>query len=226
MTATALKLFILWEVADMISKSLLDAVLCERHGTAAQEKFSHAAVGIAGLGGLGSNIAVHLARLGVGHLILADFDKVELSNLNRQHYFLRHLGQWKTEALKEQLLEINPYLTCQLHTTHITPHNACTLFDRCDVICEAFDRADQKAMLIETLLAGLPDIPLISGSGMAGTHSANDIHTLHRFQNLYLCGDQTSDIADGQCLMAPRVAVCAAHEAAMVMRLLLGEKES
>lgn len=209
----------------MIAKSLLDDALRERHGAAAQTAFANATVGIAGLGGLGSNIAVHLARLGIGHLILADFDKVDISNLNRQHYFLRHLGQWKTEALREQLLEINPYLTYEVHTVRITAENAGMLFGGCDIICEAFDRADQKALLIETLLLEHPEIPLISGSGMAGSHSANAIRTLHRFRNLYLCGDGTSDIADGEGLMSPRVGVCAAHEAAMVMRLLLGKTE-
>ena len=209
----------------MIPKSLLDAALCERHGADTQEKFSNATVGIAGLGGLGSNIAIHLARLGIGHLVLVDFDRVDLSNLNRQHYFLRHLGQWKTEALKEQILEINPYLDCQLHTTRITCETACCLFEGCEIVCEAFDQADQKAMLIETLISGFPDKPLISGSGMAGAHSANTIQTLHRFRNLYLCGDKTSDIADGECLMSPRVGVCAAHEATMVMRIVLGKTE-
>ena len=56
-------------------------------------------IGIAGLGGLGSNIAAALARSGVGHLILADFDTVELSNINRQLYTLNHIGQKKAEAL-------------------------------------------------------------------------------------------------------------------------------
>lgn len=206
----------------MVAKEAIDTVLCTRHGDGVQQKLSAATVGIAGLGGLGSNIAVHLSRLGIGHLVLADFDKVDLSNLNRQHYFLRHLGKWKTEAMKEQLLDINPYLTYEIHTVRVTDSNACGIFKDCDIICEAFDNADQKAMLIETILTDLPGIPLISGSGMAGSRSANDIRTLHRFSNLYLCGDGTSDISSGECLMSPRVGVCAAHEATMVMRLLLG----
>lgn len=207
----------------MISREEIENTLFQRHGEETQKRLFAATAGIAGLGGLGSNIAIHLARLGVGRLILADFDRVDISNLHRQHYFLRHIGQWKTEALKEQLLEINPWLEYEIHTVRITPENACTIFAGCNVICEAFDRADQKAMLIENILTGLPDIPLISGSGMAGIHSANDIKTLHRFRNFYLCGDRTSDIASGESLMSPRVGVCAAHEATMAMRLLLGK---
>lgn len=208
-----------------LTQEQLHAALVERHGADIQQKLDHAAVGIAGLGGLGSNIAVFLARLGVGRLVLVDFDTVEVSNLNRQHYTMRDLGRPKADALRDQLIEINPYLDYETYTTRVTPENAPQLFADCDVVCEAFDRADQKAMLIETLLAHLPDTPIVSGSGMAGCGSANAIRTERRFTRLYLCGDGTSDIADGVGLMAPRVAVCAAHEATMVLRLLLGYTE-
>lgn len=210
----------------MLTREEINAALIERHGAENQKKFAAASVGIAGLGGLGSNIAVFLARLGVGRLVLADFDTVDVSNLNRQHYFLRHLGRPKPEALREQLMELNPYLTYETHTVRITPENACALFAGCDVICEAFDRPDQKAMLVESILSGLPGVPLVSGSGMAGTDSPNRIRTVRRFGSFYLSGDGTSDAAEGPGLMAPRVAVCAAHEAAMVMRLLLGQTEA
>lgn len=208
-----------------LTKEQLHAALTQRHGADLQQALDRAAVGIAGLGGLGSNIAVYLARLGVGRLVLVDFDTVEVSNLNRQHYTMRDLGRPKADALRDQLIEINPYLDYETYTTRVTPENAPQLFADCDVVCEAFDRADQKAMLIETLLAGLPDTPIVSGSGMAGCGSANAIRTERRFGRLYVCGDGTSDIADGIGLMAPRVAVCAAHEATMVLRLLLGYTE-
>ena len=207
----------------MVTKEMLTAALTARHGAEYQARFSAASVGIAGLGGLGSHIAVQLARLGVGRLVLVDFDPVDLSNLNRQHYFIPHLGQPKATALTNQLMNINPYLDYQPYIVRVTAENACTLFADCDVICEAFDRADQKAMFVEAILSGLPNMPLISGCGMAGIASANEIHTVKRFQRFYLCGDGTADIANGLGLMAPRVSVCAAHEAVMAMRLLLGE---
>lgn len=208
-----------------LTQEQLHAALVERHGADIQQKLDRAAVGIAGLGGLGSNIAILLARLGVGRLVLVDFDTVEVSNLNRQHYTMRDLGRPKADALRDQLIEINPYLDYETYTMRVTPENAPQLFANCDVVCEAFDRADQKAMLIETLLAHLPDTPIVSGSGMAGCGSANAIRTERRFTRLYLCGDGTSDIADGVGLMAPRVAVCAAHQATMVLRLLIGYTE-
>lgn len=206
-----------------LTQEELHAALVERHGADIQQKLDSASVGIAGLGGLGSNIAVHLARLGVGRLVLVDFDTVDVTNLNRQHYTMKDIGVPKTLALLEQLEEINPYLQYEPYTERVIPANVERMFAGCDVVCEAFDRADQKAMLIETLLERLPDTVVVSGSGMAGYGSANAIRTERRFGRLYVCGDGTSDIADGVGLMAPRVAVCAAQQATMVLRLLLGE---
>ncbi len=206
-----------------LTQEELHAALVERHGADIQQKLDRASVGIAGLGGLGSNIAVHLARLGVGRLVLVDFDTVDVTNLNRQHYTMKDIGVPKTLALLEQLEEINPYLQYEPYTERVIPANVERMFAGCDVVCEAFDRADQKAMLIETLLERLPDTVVVSGSGMAGYGSANAIRTERRFGRLYVCGDGTSDIADGVGLMAPRVAVCAAQQATMVLRLLLGE---
>mgnify|MGYP001864265372 FL=1 len=206
-----------------LTQEELHAALVERHGADIQQKLDRASVGIAGLGGLGSNIAVHLARLGVGRLVLVAFDTGDVTNLNRQHYTMKDIGVPKTLALLEQLEEINPYLQYEPYTERVIPANVERMFAGCDVVCEAFDRADQKAMLIETLLERLPDTVVVSGSGMAGYGSANAIRTERRFGRLYVCGDGTSDIADGVGLMAPRVAVCAAQQATMVLRLLLGE---
>lgn len=208
----------------MLTHKELHDALVARHGADVQAVLDRATVGIAGLGGLGSNIAVHLARLGVGHLVLVDFDLVDVTNLNRQHYTMKDLGVPKTLALLEQLEAINPYLNYETYTERVIPSNAVRLFAGCDVLCEAFDRADQKAMLIETLLPALPEVPIVSGSGMAGIGSANDIVTRRRMGRLYVCGDGTSDVADGLGLMAPRVAVCAAHQATAALRLLLGQE--
>ena len=207
----------------MLSKSEINAALEERHGADIQSKLSAASVGIAGLGGLGSNVAVYLTRLGVGRLVLVDFDRVDITNLNRQHYFLPHIGQYKTDALKEQLLQINPYLKFETHTVRITSENVRELFSDCNIICEAFDKPDQKAMLVEAVLSLLPKIPIVSGSGMAVFAPANEIRTVKRLGRLYLCGDGRSDSEICGGLMAPRVAVCAAHEATAILRLILGE---
>lgn len=202
-----------------------EQALIERHTRPVYEKLKAARVAIAGLGGLGSNIAVSLARVGVGELLLVDFDRVELSNLNRQQYEISDLGKYKTEALAGRLARINPYLKVTWKTAEVTAENAAGLLGGFGVVCEAFDRADRKAMLISALLEECPDTVVVSGSGMAGYLSANTIRTRRALNRLYLCGDAVTDSGDVNGLMAPRVAVCANHQANMTVRLLLGEKE-
>lgn len=204
----------------MPSQEEIYAALCQRHGKALQDKLQKAKVAIAGLGGLGSNIAIGLARIGVGQLHLVDFDRVDLTNLNRQHYFIHHLGQYKTEALKKQILEINPYIQVITDCLKIKASNVATLFSDADIICEAFDVPENKAMLVNTVLEQLPDKWLISGNGMAGYGQSNLIQTKAIMSKFYLCGDNISS-NEAQPLMAPRVAICAGHEANMVAELII-----
>lgn len=203
----------------------LESLMCSRHTPEIHNKVKQASVAIAGLGGLGSNIAVLLARTGVGRLLLVDFDMVEPSNLNRQCYYISHLGLPKCEAMARQLREINPFLTVETKQIRVTEENAVSLFSGYDIVCEAFDDANAKAELINTMLTELPQTPIVSASGMAGYGSANTIITEHKFRKLYVCGDQTTGAAVGNGLMAPRVTVCAAHQANMVLRLILGIEE-
>lgn len=192
----------------------------ERHGKELQSKFSNASVVICGLGGLGSNIAVSLARAGVGKLHLIDFDKVDLSNLNRQQYFVSQLGMYKTDALKENLQKIAPYVEIVTHTVRITESNIKALLNDADIICEAFDCADEKAMLVNSVLEVFPNKYLVSGSGMAGLSTANSIKTRRITPHFYLCGDEISDVSDDIGLISSRVMVCAAHQAHMVLRII------
>ena len=209
----------------IFSKEDIDQALWERHSLETQEKLSSGRVAIAGLGGLGSNVAFALARIGVGHLHLIDFDRVDLTNLNRQQYFLKHVGRNKTDALKEQLLEINPYLEIITDCVRVTEENLIFLFQEEDIICEAFDDPDAKAMLACGILEHFPDKKLVSASGLAVYESSNLIHTRRVSRNFYLCGDEKTEAVYGKGLMAPRAALCAAHEANMITRLLLGEDD-
>ena len=211
--------------APALSREAYFSTLARRHGAETQQKLAQARVGIAGLGGLGSAIACHLARLGVGKLVLVDFDKVDVSNLHRQQYTCAQVGMEKTEALDETLRAINPFVELELHSVKVTAENAPALFADCSIVCEAFDGADQKALLVETLLTTCPDTTVVSGSGMAGMGSANTIHTRKALEHLYLCGDGSSDVATEGSLASPRVGVCAGHQANMVLRLILGETE-
>lgn len=207
------------------TKEEMYQALSERHGAELQKKISAARVAVCGLGGLGSNVAIALARAGVGHLHLIDFDRVDITNLNRQQYFVRQLGLLKTDALQETLTDIAPYCDITTNSVKITEDNFVQLLEKEDIICEAFDCSEAKAMLVNGVLERFPEKYLLSSSGMAGFGSANTIVTRHVFQHFYLCGDGTSDVNDGIGLVSSRVLACAAHEAHMVIRILAGEIE-
>lgn len=212
-------------VEEQADKYSFMEALVQRHGRENQEKLSRSVVGIAGLGGLGSHIAFSLARLGVGRLVLVDFDYVEVTNLHRQQYALHQVGMEKPQALAEELRRVNPFSVYETHFTRVTPENVKRLFQGCQVVCEAFDCAEEKAMLTENVLTVLNGIPLVAASGMAGIGSGNNIRTERVMKNFYLCGDGISDVSLSGSLAEPRVALCAAHQALMVLRLLLGEDE-
>ena len=199
--------------------------LNDRHGIEFQRKISSTTVAVCGLGGLGSNIAIALARAGVGKLILIDFDKVDITNLHRQQYKVSQVGMYKTEALRENLTEINPYLETEIHTVCVTEENAKELLKDCDIICEAFDNAECKAMLTNLVLEEMPDKYIVTASGMAGLGSANLIKTRKVSKRFYLCGDEISDISEGIGLVSTRVMICAAHQAHTVLRLIANEFE-
>lgn len=207
------------------SREVMREALNIRHGEELQNKISAARVAVCGLGGLGSNIAIALARAGVGHLHLIDFDRVDLTNLNRQQYAVRQLGQYKTDALRETLSLVSPYCDVTCDTVRVTEENLPDLLRNEDYICEAFDRAEAKAMLVSGVLEHFPEKYLVAGSGLAGLGSANTIQTRRVSQRFYLCGDGTSDSSVGLGLVASRVLVCAAHEANMILRLIAGETE-
>ena len=202
------------------TKEALEQALKERQGAELTARFSAAAVAVCGLGGLGSHIANFLARAGVGRLILIDFDRVDVTNLHRQQYKASQVGRYKTEALAENLREAAPYIRLDPHTVRLTAENAASLLAGADIICEALDDAAAKAMLANTVLEQLPEKFLVAASGMAGLGSANTIRTRRLTSRFYLCGDGVSDVADGIGLVAPRVALCAAHQAHMVLRIL------
>lgn len=208
-----------------LSKEEIYAALNERHSLEIQAVLSAGNVAIAGLGGLGSNVAYSLTRIGVGHLHLIDFDVVDVTNLNRQQYFMEHVGMYKTEALKSLLMKINPYIEIKTDCVRVTEENIKELFCDNDIVCEAFDNPDAKALLVNGIMEYFPEKKLVSASGMAGFGSSNSIVTKRITKNFYLCGDRVTAPTYGNGLMAPRVAVCAAHEANMITRLILGEEE-
>ena len=187
------------------------------------KKLKKAKVCILGLGGLGSNVAVLLARSGIGYLKLIDFDVVEASNLNRQQYRISHIGIKKIEAIKTIIKEINPFVEIDTFDIKVDRENILSVVEDIEIVVEAFDRAETKAMAIEELLTNKNKI-VISASGMAGLGSANEVITRKIKENFYLIGDNYSDYEEYSGIMSTRVMLCAAHQANIVLRLILGEK--
>ena len=217
----------MWGVVNLIpTKEEWNKALAERHGEKLQTKFSSVTVAICGLGGLGSNVAISLARAGIGKLILIDFDRVDITNLHRQQYKANQLGMNKTDALRDNLLEIAPYVTLETHTICVKEENATHLLQGADIICEAFDDAERKAMLTNLVLEEMPDKYLVAASGMAGFGSVNSIRTRKITSKFYLCGDEKSDVQSEGGLVSSRVMLCAAHQAHTVLRILAEQFET
>lgn len=215
---------VLIERGEPPNRDDLEALMVARHTPGIHARLKASCVGVAGLGGLGSVVAVSLARVGIGKLILVDFDVVEPSNLNRQQYFIDQIGQYKTDAMRENLARINPFVEVVARRIEITPDNVVELFGEADVVVEAFDLAERKVMLVEAVLTQMPDKPLIVGSGLAGYGRNNWIKT-RREGNLYICGDEVSEAQPGRGLMAPRVGIAANHQANQALEILLGQPE-
>lgn len=185
----------------------------------------HAVVGIAGAGGLGTNIAVSLTRAGIGKLIVADFDKIEPSNLNRQQFFEDQIEMPKVIAILENLNKISQFTKYQVHEIKLNPENIPLIYKDVDIMVEAFDKAEMKTMLIETWLTKFPDKPIIAASGLAGWGKNELLHT-RKSDNLYICGDEETDLQTGISPMAPRVAIVANMQANLVLELLLVQSEN
>lgn len=202
----------------LTGKEFYDA-LADRIGKKDACRLKDATVGIAGLGGLGSNIALLLARSGVGKLVIADDDTVELSNIHRQCFPVDSIGMKKTDAVEREISRINPFCKVEKHDIRLTKDDM-DIFSGCDVVCEAFDTADSKIMLIEALSE--MNKKIVSGNGMAGKGPANSIVTRKIGNDIYICGDGVSDVTTEGSLMPSRVTLCAAHQANAVIRIILG----
>ncbi len=177
-------------------------------------------VGIIGLGGLGSNIAMMLARAGLTSFRLADFDTVSVENLNRQHYFSTHVGQAKTEALASQLEDLNPGIELELWPIRIEEKNLDTFTQGCCVLVEAVDDAAIKAMIYAWFTQEKRALWLVTASGLGGLEPANTIRTMHLGEKVIACGDFETSSENGNGVCAPRVMLVAAHQALAVLRIL------
>ncbi|MDR3609354.1 MAG: sulfur carrier protein ThiS adenylyltransferase ThiF [Ignavibacteriaceae bacterium] len=195
--------------------------ITERNSSDIKEKIKLAVVGIAGCGGLGSNAAIALARIGIKKLIIADFDKVEPSNLNRQQFFIRDIGKYKTDALGKFIKCVNPFIIIEKHNIKLTLRNIFSIYSECPIIIEAFDKVSEKSMILKAF----GDVRfgkkyLITASGLAGYYSSNFIKTKKLSTNIFLCGDNQNEGNEKNGLMAPRVMIAAGHQANAAVNLI------
>lgn len=179
-------------------------------------------VGIAGAGGLGSNCAMHLVRAGLRHLVICDFDVVNESNLNRQFFFRDQIGQKKVVALEANLRRIAPDLDLEMRDVTLDATNVATIFAACEIVVEAFDSADAKAMLFGTLLPR--GVRVVGASGIAGWGRSGTLAPRRLGRNLVMVGDGTSGVAPECAPNSPRVGIAAAMEANTVVALLLNKE--
>lgn len=185
------------------------------------ERIGAVRVGIAGAGGLGSNCAQMLVRSGFMKLVVADFDVVEPGNLNRQFFFPDQVGMAKVEALRDNLLRLNPELELKICRDRIGAENAREVFAGCDVMVEAFDRAECKKMLAEAFFGsgGL----YVTASGVGGWGDGDAVATRRLRQGFYLIGDNETESDDTAPPCAPRVNIAAAKQANLVLAYALGD---
>jgi sulfur carrier protein ThiS adenylyltransferase len=189
-----------------------------------KEHLARFRVGIAGAGGLGSNCAVALARSGIGTLVISDFDVIEEANLNRQFYFADQLGMDKTMALKINIERITTGTKIITNQVLLTPENIPLIYSGCDVIVEAFDEAEMKEMLIETIQTKMAGTPIVVGSGMAGWGNNESIKSRKIDDFLFVCGDESSEVSEEIPPLAPRVGIVANMQANVVIEILMRKK--
>lgn len=179
---------------------------------------SGCSAGIAGAGGIGSNVAMLLARAGLGRITVVDHDEVALPNLNRQAYFLDQCGRLKVDALAENVSRIGAGTVFTGIGIRLLPGGFCAPFEGCDVLIEALDLAETKVLAIEEWTRGMPGVPVIAVSGIAGTGASGTIRLDHH-GSVSLVGDQTSDLSLGT--LATRVSLAAAMVADQAVSILL-----
>ncbi len=216
---------ILIKKGERPSPEEMECLMMSRHTPGVYHKVKSSVVGIAGLGGLGSSIAIALARVGVGTLILADFDRVEPSNLNRQQYFIHQIGMPKVEALQENLSGINPCVKIQLHDEKITRENVERILKTPGSSWRPLIGPTRRPCSSMPSQKRMPEKYIVAASGVAGYGDSNEIHTIRFSSTLFVVGDQKTAAQPGVGLMAPRVGIAAHHQANIVLRILLGEEE-
>ena len=200
----------------------LEPLIFSRQPSEITGRLKKACVGIAGAGGLGTVVAEILARSGLGKLVIADYDIVEPSNLNRQRFFISQLGMPKVHALADTIKKFNPFVEVVPVNERVTAESCSRIFSGCSIVAECFDSPANKADIIFGLRKNLPGCIAVAASGIAGIQSGDEIKTIKISDNFYVIGDMESDAAAGTGLFASRVGIAACLQAHCIIRLIAG----
>lgn len=192
--------------------------LVNKLGKDGLKKIENARIGIAGAGGLGSNCAAYLVRAGFKKLTIIDFDRVQEENLDRQFYFIDQVGRIKVEALRENLLRINPALEIKIHAKKLEKDNIKELLGPCDIVAECLDSAELKCLFVQELVKLEKFVVAVSGLGGIGLSDEIRIHKKGRY--LRVVGDLKSDIEQKPAI-SPRVSIAAAKQADIILEHVL-----
>lgn len=212
----------------MTAGKIFNEGICHYFDKTDLEKIRKVKIAIAGAGGLGSNCASFLVRSGFVNFVIADFDIVAPSNLNRQFFFESQSGMRKIDALYENLTRINSSVIIEGHCVRVDRSNALEIFGSCDAVVEAFDLPESKALIVEKAVGA--GIFTVCASGIGGIGSSDEVIIRRVNEFLVMVGDSKRQIGDGINPYAPRVAVAAAKQADVILEYVLtrecGEKES
>ena len=205
-------------------KEYLEYQLISRQGLKEYNILKNSSAVICGLGGLGSNAAISLARAGLGRIKLIDFDIVEPSNINRQAYFIEHIGMYKTDALKEIICKISPYINIETSNIYLDEENILDELAGFQVILECFDDVSSKMKLIEKCVNNMRDSYIIGASGVAGYYNTDKFMKKSLGSNCIIIGDFENEAGFNHGLYAPRTAAAANIQANTALRYLLKDK--
>lgn len=208
-------------MAKSANEKVFISKLTSKNSPQITQKIKSVTIGIAGCGGLGSNTAIALVRTGIRNIVIVDFDKVEISNLNRQQYSIKDIGIFKVDSLEKILKSINPFVKVEKHKIKLNMGNIYKIFENCKIVIEAFDTVSSKSMIIKAFSdERFKKKYLIAGSGVAGFDMANKIRTKRISKNIFICGDNETAPKKSNGLMAPRVMVAAGHQANAVLQII------
>ena len=194
-----------------------------------QQKLAQSKVLIIGLGGLGSPVAMYLAAAGVGYMVLIDFDRVDLSNLQRQIvHDTSQIGQYKAISAQEKLQALNPEIQITVLNQQFSENLSLTLFSDIDVVVDCSDNFATRFVINAACVR--MKIPLVSGAALRWSGQVSVFLPAQEqspcYQCLYNNSDEQAEVCSEAGILAPLVGIIGSVQATEVLKVLFGIGES